>query len=80
MIEIRKFIGSFKGSVYSNYTYRRLSAYKLFFDCIFYPQETEIASIFFEKIDDFAFAGIHSRYLKKRNMCYYAFLSGKSEQ
>ena len=53
MIEVKKFIGSFLGSVYSNYTHRDLSVYNLVFDCIFYQQKTEKASIFFDKIDDF---------------------------
>ncbi|WP_270348259.1 hypothetical protein [Bacteroides intestinalis] len=64
MIEVKKYIGSFTGSVYSNYTHSSLSAYKLIFDCIFYPNETEKASIFFEKVDDFAYAGAYAKFNK----------------
>lgn len=64
MIEVKKFIGSFLGSVYSNHTHRDLSVYNLVFDCIFYQRKTEKASIFFDKIDDFAYAGAHSKFQK----------------
>lgn len=45
----KKIKGSFTGSVYSNYTHRSLSAYKLIFDCIFYPNETEKHLSFLKK-------------------------------
>ena len=64
MIEVKKYIGSFTGCVYSNYTHSSLSAYKLIFDCIFYPNETEKASIFFEKVDDFAYAPAYAKFNK----------------
>ncbi len=64
MIEVKKYKGRFPGSVNSNYTHSSLSAYKLIFDCIFYPNETEKASIFFEKVDDFAYAGAYAKFNK----------------
>ena len=36
----------------------------MIFDCIFYPNETEKASIFFEKVDDFAYAGVYEKFNK----------------
>lgn len=65
MIKVKKFIGNFTGSVYSKYTHRELSVYKLIFDYIFYQQKTEKASVFFEKIDDFAYAEAPSKFQKK---------------
>lgn len=64
MIEVKKFIGSFTGSVYSHYTHKDLNIYQLIFDCIFNRQKTDKASLFYEKIDDFAYAGAHERFNK----------------
>lgn len=49
MIEVKKFIGSFTGSVYSHYTHKDLNIYQLIFDCIFNRQKTDKASLFYEK-------------------------------
>lgn len=68
MIEVKKFIGSFTSNVYSHYAHKELSVYQLIFDCIFYQQKTEIASVFFEKVDDFVYAGAHSKF-KKDGVC-----------
>lgn len=64
MIEVKKFIGSFTGSAYSLYTHKDLNIYQLIFDCIFNRKKTDKASLFYEKIDDFAYAGAHERFNK----------------
>ena len=63
MIEVKKFIGSFTGSVYSHYTHKDLNIYQLIFDCIFNRQKTDKASLFYEKIDDFLSTGESENYI-----------------
>lgn len=48
MIEVKKFIGSFTGSVYSHYTHKDLNIYQLIFDCIFNRQR-QIKHLYFMK-------------------------------
>lgn len=64
MIEVKKSIGNFMGRPYSNYTYNDLSIYRLIFDCLFYRQKTDKASVFYEKVDDFVYAGAHEKWNK----------------
>lgn len=68
MIEIKKFVGHFTSNVLSNYTYNDLDIYKLFFACIFPQSGTNMATIFYEKVDDFAYAGAHFKF-KENGIC-----------
>ena len=64
MIEVKKFIGHFTCSVYSNYTYKKLSIYELIFESVFNQKKAENAQLFFDKVDDFVYVGAHSKYDK----------------
>ncbi len=64
MIEVKKFIGHFTCSVYSNYTYKKLSIYELIFECVFNQKKAENAQLFFDKVDDLVYVGAHSKYDK----------------
>jgi len=62
MIEVKKFIGHFTCSVYSNYTYKKLSIYELIFESVFNQKKAENAQLFFDKVDDFVYVGTHSKF------------------
>lgn len=67
MHKLNRFIGTFPCG-YSDYTPKDISYYRQIFDFL-YPSKPYVATMFYKRVDDFAYAGRHERWGKDGRLC-----------